>query len=139
MVAATRGTLAVSPCARHATPHENRRSPNDFEETVLETFHEMETEEQITVILAELYDDLIEAIEDYETAHLVDRDRLLELATIAQAGPADLLGQACAQLIDDPESFTWPIKDPFLSMEISFSREHAFRWAHKVCKKAWAL
>ena len=42
------------------------------------------------MILAELYDDVIEAIEVYETAHLVDRDRLLELATIAQAGRADL-------------------------------------------------
>jgi hypothetical protein len=66
----------------------------------------MEAEEQITMILAELYDDVNEAIEVYETAHLVDRDRLLELATIAQAGRADLLGQARAQLIDDPESLT---------------------------------
>jgi hypothetical protein len=80
----------------------------------------MEAEEQITMILAELYDDGIQAIEDYETAHLVDRDRLLELATIAQAERADLLGQACAQLIDDPESFTWPINDPFLSMKPPF-------------------
>jgi hypothetical protein len=32
----------------------------------------METEEQITMILAELYDDVIEAIEDYQTAYLVD-------------------------------------------------------------------
>jgi hypothetical protein len=68
---------------------------------VFETFHEMETEEQITMILAELYDDVNEAIEVYEKAHLVDRDGLLELATIAQAGRADLLGQAHAQLIDD--------------------------------------
>ena len=80
----------------------------------------MEAEEQITMILAELYDDGIQAIEDYETAHLGDRDRLLELATIAQAERADLLGQACAQLIDDPESFTWPINDPFLSMKPPF-------------------
>jgi hypothetical protein len=76
--------------------------PNDFEETVLETFHETETEAQITMILAELPDDVIKAIEDYETAHSVDRDRLLELATIARAARTDLLGQACAQLIDDP-------------------------------------
>jgi hypothetical protein len=95
----------------------------------------METEEQITMILAELYDDMIEAIEDYDTAHLVDRDRLLELATITQAGRADLLGQACAQLIDDPESFTWPIKEPFLYVEIAFSREHAFRRLTKCAKK----
>lgn len=86
------------------------------------------------MILAELYDDVIEAIEDYETAHLVDRDRLLELATRAQVGPAILLRQVCAQLIDDPELFTWQIKAPFLSMEISFSREHAFRWRTKCAK-----
>jgi hypothetical protein len=80
----------------------------------------MITEEQITMILAELCDDVIQAIEDYETAHLVDRDRFLELATIAQAERADLLGQACARLIDNPESFTWPINEPFLSMNPSF-------------------
>jgi hypothetical protein len=34
--------------------------PDDFEETVIETFHEMETEEQITMILAALPDDVIE-------------------------------------------------------------------------------
>lgn len=64
----------------------------------------METEEQIRMILAELYDDVIEAIQVYEIAHLVDRDRLLELAAIARAGRADLPGQARAQVIDDPES-----------------------------------
>ncbi len=79
---------------------------------------------------------MIQAIEDYETAHLVDRDRLLELATIAHAERADLLGQACAQLIDNPESFTWPINDPFLSMEIAFSREPRFRWRTKCAEKS---
>jgi hypothetical protein len=43
------------------------------------------------MILAELPDDVINAIEDYETAHSVDRDRLLELATIARAGRTVLL------------------------------------------------
>jgi hypothetical protein len=115
------------------------KTPNrpDFEETVLETFHEMETEAQITTILAELPDDVVQAIEDYEITHPVDRDRLLELATIAVAERTDLLSDACAQLIDTPESFTWPIKDPLLCMEIAFLREHAFRWAHKVCVKYW--
>jgi hypothetical protein len=50
---------------------------------VLETFREMETQEQITMIPAELPDDVVQAIEDYEITHSVDRDRLLELATIA--------------------------------------------------------
>ena len=117
------------------------KTPNlpDFEETVFETFYEMETEEQITMILAELPGNVIEAIEDFEITHSVDRDRLLGLATIALAGRTDLLGDACAQLIDTPESFTWPIEDPLLCVLIAFMREHAFRWAHKVCKKAWAL
>jgi hypothetical protein len=113
--------------------------PDDFEETVLETFHEMESAEQITMMLAELPDEVIEAIEDFEITHSVDRDRLLGLATIALAGRTDLLGEAWAQLIDTPESFTWPIEDPLLCVLIAFMREHAFRWAHKVCKKAWAL
>jgi hypothetical protein len=112
--------------------------PDDFEETVLETFHEMESEEQITMMLAELPDEVIEAIEDFEITHSVDRDRLLGLATIALAGRTDLLGEAWAQLIDTPESFTWPIEDPLLCVLIAFMREHAFRWAHKVCEKHWA-
>jgi hypothetical protein len=112
---------------------------DDFEETVLETFHEMESEEQITMMLADLPDDVIEAIEAFEITHSIDRDRLLSLATIALAGRTDLLGEAWAQLIDTPESFTWPIEDPLLCVLIAFMREHAFRWAHKVCKKVWAL
>ena len=61
----------------------NADSPADFEETVLETFREMETEEQITMILAELPDDVIEAIENYEIEHSITRDELLYVATIA--------------------------------------------------------
>ena len=76
----------------------------------------METQKQITMVLADLPDDVIEAIEDYEITHSVDRDRLLDLATIALAGRTDLLGDACAQLIDAPVSFTWPIEDPLLCM-----------------------
>jgi hypothetical protein len=110
---------------------------DDFEETVLETFHEMESEEQITMMLADLPDDVIEAIEAFEITHSIDRDRLLSLATIALAGRTDLLGEAWAQLIDTPESFTWPIEDPLLCVLIAFMREHAFRWAHKVCVKYW--
>jgi hypothetical protein len=109
----------------------------DFKETVLETFYEMETEEQITMILAELPDDVVQAIEDYEITHSVTRDMLLYLATEALVNRTDLLGDAYAQLIDTPESFTWPIEDPLLCVLIAFMREHAFRWAHKVCVKYW--
>jgi hypothetical protein len=86
-------------------------------------------------ILAELPEEVIEAVEDYEEAHSIDRDRLLELATIAQAGRIDFPCQACGQLIDDPKSFTWPIKDPLLCVMIAFLREFTFRWAEKVCEK----
>jgi hypothetical protein len=114
----------------------NTNPPDDFEETVLETFHEMETGAQITpMILAELPDEVIQAIEDYEITHSVDRDRLLELATIAHAGRIDLPCQACAHLIDTPESFTWPVKDPLLCVMIAFLREFTFRSADKICEK----
>ena len=115
----------------------NPDPPDDFEETVLETFHGMESEEQITMILAVLPDDVVQAIEDYEITHSVTRDRLLYLATEALVDRTDLLSDACAQLIDTPESFTWPIEDPLLCVLIAFMREHAFRWAHKVCVKYW--
>jgi hypothetical protein len=118
----------------NATPM-NPDFPDDFGETVLEIFQEMEIEEQITMILAELPDDVIEAIEDFEITHSITRDRLLYLATTALTGRTDLLGDACAQLIDTPKSFTWPIEDPLLCVLIAFMREHAFRWALKVCEK----
>jgi bifunctional pyridoxal-dependent enzyme with beta-cystathionase and maltose regulon repressor activities len=57
--------------------------PNDFEETVLETIHEMETEKQITMILDELHADVIAVIEDDERASSIDRNRLIALATLA--------------------------------------------------------
>jgi hypothetical protein len=113
----------------------NINPPNDFEETVLETIHEMETEKQITMILAELPADVIAVIEDYERAYSIDRDRLLALATLAQAGRIELSGDACGQLIEDPESFTWPTDDPLLCVMIAFLREFTFRWADKVCEK----
>ena len=71
--------------SRKVNLHMKTSNLPDFEETELENFHEMETEEQITMILAELPDDVVQAIEDYEIARSVDRDRLLELATIALA------------------------------------------------------
>jgi hypothetical protein len=64
----------------------NPDPPDDFEETVLETFHGMESEEQITMILAVLPDDVVQAIEDYEIKHSITRNRLLGLATIALTG-----------------------------------------------------
>jgi hypothetical protein len=113
----------------------NPLTPDDFEEPVLETLHEMETEEQITMILAELPGDVIEVIENYEREHSIDRERLLVLAIIAQMGRIDLLCQASDQLSDDPDSFTWPIKDPLLCVLIAFLREFTFRWAEKVREK----
>jgi hypothetical protein len=111
--------------------------PNDFEETVLETFHETETEAQITMILAELPDEVIEAIEDFEITHSVDRDRLLGLAPIALAGRTDLLGQACAQLIDDPGSFTG--RSPARSrIRFYVWREHALG-GRTMCAKKYQL
>jgi hypothetical protein len=110
-------------------------TPDNFEETVLETFREMETEEQITMILDELPDNVIEAIEDFEITHSITRDKLLYLATIALTGQTDLLEDACAELLEHPESFTWPVEDPLLCVLIAFTREHAFRWALKMCEK----
>jgi hypothetical protein len=74
---------------------------------------------------------------DLRLDYKVATDRLLYLATIELTGRTDLLGDACAQLIDTPESFTWPIEDPLLCVLIAFMREHAFRWAQKVCVKYW--
>ena len=113
----------------------NPDPPNDFEETVLETFHEMESEEQVTMILAELPADVIQAIEDFEIEHSVTRDRLLYVAIETLDDRIDLLCDAGAQLIDTPEMFTWPIEDPLLCVLIAFMREHAFRWALKMCEK----
>ena len=77
----------------------NPDPPNDFEETVLETFHEMESEEQVTMILAELPADVIQAIEDFEIEHSVTRDRLLYVAIETLDDRIDLLCDAGAQLI----------------------------------------
>jgi hypothetical protein len=113
----------------------NPDPPNDFEETVLETFHEMESAEQVTMILAELPADVVQAIENYETTHSVTRDKLLYLAIETLDDKIDLLCDLGAQLIDTPELFTWPIEDPLLCVLIAFMREHAFRWALKMCEK----
>ena len=57
------------------------------------------------MMLAELPDEVIEAIEDFEITHSVDRDRLLGLATIALAGRTDLLGEAWPARAAVPQVF----------------------------------
>jgi hypothetical protein len=99
---------------------------------ILETFNEMEAEAQITPTILEFPDDVILAIEAYEKAHSVDRDRLIGLAMKAQKGQIHQVSEVCARLIDDPESFAWPSHDPLLCIAIGFLVAHALRWADKV-------
>jgi|HubBroStandDraft_6_1064221.scaffolds.fasta_scaffold249415_1 hypothetical protein len=56
-----------------------KRSPDH--DLILETFNELEAEAQITPTVLEFPGEVIEAIEAYEKAHSLDRDRLIGLAT----------------------------------------------------------
>jgi hypothetical protein len=99
---------------------------------ILEVFNEMEAEAQITPMILELPGEVIEAIEAYEKAHSVSRDRLIGLAMKAQKGRIHQVSAACARLMDDPEAFAWPSHDPLLCIAIGFLVEHALRWSDKV-------
>jgi hypothetical protein len=114
---------------------ENPDPPDDFEETILETFREMHAEAQKTPMALTVPTEVIECIEAYEKRTGVDRDTLLFLAIKAQKGRIDQLVEACCRMMDDPDSFDWPIKDPLLCVAIAFLQKHAYRWADKVHQK----
>jgi hypothetical protein len=99
----------------------------------------MLAEAQITPAVFTVPAEVTESIEPYEKAHSVDRDKLLGLALQALDGRSDQFGEVYGQLIDDPETFTWPVEDPLLCVAIAFMQEYLPQVGTQGVRKARAL
>ena len=60
--------------------------------------------------------------------HSLEPATLIPLAIKAQEHQSDIFCEAAARLMQDPDSFAWPLQDPLLCVAL----KHACRCAQKV-------
>ena len=119
-------------------PPENMKEPgppDDLERTILETFDEMHAEAQVAPIVLTLPPEVIESVVAYTNDHSVEPATLIPLAIEALEHQVDEFSEACVRLLEDPDSFAWPLEDPLLCVALAFMLKHACRCAEKVHEK----
>ena len=109
--------------------------PDDLEQTILETFDEMHAEAQIVPIFLTFPPEVIERIAAYTRDHSVEPATLIPLAIKAQENQSEKFSEAGERLMEDPDSFAWPLEDPLLCVALAFMLKHACRCAEKVHEK----
>jgi hypothetical protein len=110
-------------------------SPDDLEQTISETFDEMHAEAQIAPIVLALPPEVIESVEAYTKEHSLEPATLIPLAIKALEHQVDEFGEAGERLMEDPDSFAWPLEDPLLCVALAFMLKHAYRCAHNLHEK----
>ena len=108
---------------------------DDLDRTILETFDEMHAEAQVTPIFLTFPPEVIERVAAYTRDHSVEPATLIPLAIKAQENQSDKFSEAGERLMEDPDSFAWPLEDPLLCVVLAFMLKHAFRCAEKVNEK----
>ena len=109
--------------------------PDDLEKTILETFDEMHAEAQVAPIVLTLPPEVIESVVAYTKDHSVEPATLIPLAIKAQENQSEKFSEAGERLMEDPDSFAWPLEDPLLCVALAFMLKHACRCAQKVHEK----
>ena len=123
-------------CSRAPAPFTiDSDPPDDLEQTILETFDEMHAEAQIAPLVLTFPAEVIESIEAYTKEHSLEPATLIPLAIKAQEHQADIFCEAAERLMQDPDSFAWPLQDPLLCVALAFMLKHACRCAEKVYEK----
>jgi hypothetical protein len=108
---------------------------DDLDRTILETFDEMHAEAQVTPIFLTFPSRVIESVRAYAKEHSLEPGTLIPLAIKALAHQADEFSEASERLMEDPDSFTWPLEDPLLCVALAFMLKHAYRCAHNLHEK----
>jgi hypothetical protein len=108
---------------------------DDLDQTILETFDEMHAEAQITPIFLTFPPEVIESVVAYTKDRSVEPATLIPLAIKAQEHQLDEFTEAGERLMEDPDSFAWPLEDPLLCVALAFMLKHACRCAEKVHEK----
>jgi hypothetical protein len=109
--------------------------PDDLEQTILETFDEMHAEAQVAPIVLTFPREVIESVVAYTKDHSMEPATLIPLAIKAQEHQLREFTEAGECLMEDPDSFAWPIEDPLLCVALAFMLKHACRCAEKVHEK----
>ena len=108
---------------------------DDLDQTILETFDEMHAEAQITPIYLTFPPEVLESVEVYAREHSLEPATLIPLAIKAQENQSEKFSEAGECLMEDPDSFAWPLEDPLLCVALAFMLKHACRCAEKVHEK----
>jgi hypothetical protein len=78
---------------------------------------------------------VIESVVVYTKERSVAPATLIPLAIKAQEHQLGKFSEAGERLMEDPDSFAWPLKDTLLCVALAFMLEHACRCAEKVHEK----
>ena len=105
---------------------------DDLDQTILETFDEMHAEAQIAPIVLTLPPEVIERVAAYTKDHSIEPATLIPIAIEALERQLDEFTEAGERLMEDPDSFAWPLEDPLLCVALAFMLKHACRCAEKV-------
>jgi hypothetical protein len=109
--------------------------PDALEQTILETFDEMHAEAQVAPIVLTFPPEVIESVVAYAKDRSVEPATLIPLAIKAQENQSEKFSEAGERLMEDPDSFAWPLEDPLLCVALAFMLKHACRCAEKVHEK----
>jgi hypothetical protein len=71
----------------------------------------------------------------YTEDRSVEPATLIPVAIEALEHQLDEFTEAGERLMEDPDSFAWPLEDPLLCVALAFMLKHACRCAHKVYEK----
>jgi len=95
-------------------------TPDDLEQTILETFDEMHAEAQITPIFLTFPPEVVESVGAYTRDHSLEPGTLICLAIKALEQQLDEFGEAGERPMEDPDSFAWPLEDPLMCVALAF-------------------
>ncbi len=101
-----------------------------------DTFDEMNAEAQLEPIVLTLPLEVIESIETYTQEQATEPATLILLAIKAQGDNTERFSEAGERLMEDPDSFAWPVEDPLLCVALAFMLKHASRCGKKVHEKS---
>src|ERR1700692_920279 len=109
--------------------------PDDLEQTILETFDEMHAEAQVAPIVLTLPPEVVERVVAYTKDRSMEPATLIPLSMKALEHQVEKFSEGGERLLEDPDSFAWPLEDPLLCVALAFMLKHPCRCAEKVHEK----
>jgi hypothetical protein len=121
-------------CPHHQTM-KKPITPEEFDRLVRETFSKMHPEAQITPIVLAFPAEVIKRLEIYGKEHSLDPAEMIYLALETQLDHIDAFSEAIFRLMQDPDSFHWPLENPLMCVALAFMQKTSNRWSDKKNEK----